>query len=292
MMRIILVSGFIFVFTAFFISCDPWNNGGNTDDYDLSEPGEYSVCSYTNDLDSSAYNDAIVIYPCKTSDGPFPAATLTGGISNSYNRVQWLAEHVATYGIIVIAITPTNRFASNTDIWKEAHIGGLEQLDEENSRPASPIYGLVDTDSLGIMGYSLGGGGALKAADELGRNVKAVLGLSPVELTNIENSLYRNITAATVCYTGTEDAPDIVTNIYNALPNNITKAYVNFVDAVHFDWMDILSSAQMQVRLKTAVVAWLKYYLDGDTSYYTYLNGAMQKAQNEAGWYTDYFFEE
>jgi dienelactone hydrolase len=290
MIKKLLVLGSIIAFTTFFIACEPGND--DTDDYDLSEPGEYSACSYTNNLDSSAYNDAIVIYPCETSDGPFPAATLTGGISNPYERVQWLAEHVATYGVIVIAMTPTNRYASNTDIWKEAHIGGIEQLEEENDRSASPIHNMVDTDSLGIMGYSLGGGGALKAADELGRDVKAVLGLSPVELTNIGNSLYRNITAATVCYTGTEDAPDIVTDIYDALPNNITKAYVNFVDAVHFDWMDILSSPEMQVRFKTAVVAWLKYYLDGDASYYTYLNGDMQEAQDDAGWYDDYIYEE
>ncbi len=138
---------FVLSLSVFFISCEP------PEDYELSEPGEYTECYYDTDLESSAYSSAFIVYPCETSEGPFPALTFTGGITNVKEQVAWLADHVVTYGFILIVMTPTNNMSVTTDVWENAMLGGLEMLESENNRSSSPIYNLVDTQRLGIMGF-------------------------------------------------------------------------------------------------------------------------------------------
>lgn len=266
------------------ISCDP------PEDYELSEPGDYTGCYYDTDLESSAYRSAFIVYPCETSDGPFPALTFTGGITNVKEQVAWLADHVVTYGFILIVMTPTNNMSVTTDIWENAMLGGLQMLESENNRPSSPIYNLVDMDRLGIMGFSMGGGGTLKAANTVGDKIKTALSLAPHE-SPVNPSMYTNISVPTVVTTGTNDSicpRNSVKAIFDCLPNDIERLFVNFTDAHHVDWMDFLGDETTQDRFKTFIVSWLKYYLTGNSSYETYLYGEMHNKQDAAGWFSEY----
>jgi hypothetical protein len=266
------------------ISCEP------PEEYELSEPGEYTRCYYDTDLESSAYSSAFIVYPCETSEGPFPALTFTGGITNVKEQVAWLADHVVTYGFILIVMTPTNNMSVNTDVWENAMLGGLEVLESENNRPSSSIYNLVDTKRLGIMGFSMGGGGTLKAANTVRGKIKTALSLAPHE-DPVDSSMYRNISVSTVVTTGTKDQicpRRSVKAIFDCLPNDIERFFVNFTDAHHVDWMNLMGDETTQDRFKTFIVSWLKYYLEGDSSYETYLSGKMHDLQNAAGWFTEY----
>lgn len=266
------------------ISCDP------PEDYELSGPGDYAGCYYDTDLESSAYRSAFIVYPCETSDGPFPALTFTGGITNVKEQVAWLADHVVTYGFILIVMTPTNNMSVTTDVWENAMLGGLEMLESENNRPSSPIYNLVDMNRLGIMGFSMGGGGTLKAADTVGNKIKTALSLAPHE-SPVNPSMYTNISVPTVVTTGTKDSicpRNSVKAIFDCLPNDIERLFVNFTDAHHVDWMDFLGDETTQDRFKTFIVSWLKYYLTGDSSYETYLYGEMHDKQDAASWFSEY----
>ena len=274
----------VFSLSLFCISCDP------PEDYELSEPGDYTGCYYDTNLESSAYRSAFIAYPCEASDGPFPALTFTGGITNVKEQVAWLADHLVTYGFILIVMTPTNNLSLTTDVWEKAMLGGLEMLESENSRPSSPIYNLVDTDSLGIMGYSMGGGGTLKAANTVGDKIKTALSLAPHEFL-VDPSMYANISVSTVVTTGTRDIicpRDSVWAISDCLPDHIERLFVNFTNADHLDWVDLLGDQETQDRFKTFIVSWLKYYLAGDFSFETYLYGDMHDKQDAAGWFTEY----
>jgi predicted dienelactone hydrolase len=266
------------------MSCDP------QEDYYLSEPGDYTGCYYDTDLESSEYCSAFIAYPCETSDGAFPALTFTGGLTNVKEQVAWLADHVVTYGFILIVMTPTNNMSLTTDVWKKAMLGGLQMLESENNRPSSPIYHLVDLDRLGIMGFSMGGGGTLKAANTMGEKIKTALSLAPHEAP-VNPSMYTHISVPTVVTTGTRDRicpRDSVWTIFNCLPNDIERLFVNFTKAHHVDWMNMLGDRETHDRFKTFIVSWLKYYLAGDSSYGTYLSGEMHDKQNAAGWFTEY----
>ena len=54
----------------------------------------------------------------------------------------------------------------------------LETLREENTRNASPLLGAIDEDKFAVSGWSMGGGGAQRAA-VLDNSIKGVVALCP-----------------------------------------------------------------------------------------------------------------
>lgn len=249
--------------------------------------GPERVCSYTSGLTSLSYASARVSYPCNLSKAA-PATTLTGGFTNTKEQMYWLADHLSSHGYIVITMTPSNILGTPLT-WERAHKGGIDKLKSENTRLLSAIRGKVDTNRLGIMGFSMGGGGTLLAAGDLGTQVKTAIPLAPWLGTLIPS--YRNIKAKTLVISGSSDSvafPGIIAGYYRNLPTSITRALAELRGADHSDFYSITASSSQQTRVKTLVTSWLKTHLNGDGSYLTYLNGAAHNSNVSAGWYTQY----
>ena len=66
-------------------------------------------------------------------------------------------DHVVSYGYIVIAPN-----TSNTGTVVEM-LQGVEWVIEQNGLPDSPLYGRVDTETIGAMGHSQSGAGTCRA---------------------------------------------------------------------------------------------------------------------------------
>ncbi len=251
---------------------DPPTGGGGPADL-----GTYSECTYSNGLSDSDYGSAQVFYPCETTDGPFPATTLTGGFTNTKEQMYWLAEHLVTHGNIVIAITPTNVLGT-APTWERAHKAGIAMLKAENSRSTSPIFGLVDTDNLQISGYSMGGGGALLAAHDLGDEIASVQAFAPFG----GGTTLSGVSAATICYAGGSDGtatPSAIINSFDSLPDTIERTYAEFTSIGHMEWVS--GSDENQDKFKTYITSWMKVYLDGDDSYSEFIDG-------NQGWFDDF----
>ncbi|PTU74670.1 alpha/beta hydrolase family protein [Pseudomonas mangrovi] len=249
--------------------------------------GGERVCTYTSGLTSFSYRSARVSYPCNLS-GTAPATTLTGGFTNTKEDMYWLADHLSSHGYIVITMTPTNTLGTPLT-WETAHKGGIDKLRSENSRFGSAIRGKVDTNRLGIMGFSMGGGGTLLAAADLGSQVKTAVPLAPWLGTLYPS--YRNISAKTLIISGSSDTvafPSTIAGYYRNLPSGLTRGLAEVRGASHFDWFGFTASNAQQTRFKTLTTAWLKTYLTGDTSYQTYFNGTEHNRNVSAGWYTQY----
>lgn len=232
-------------------------------------PGDYSECSYTSGLSHSDYSSARVFYPCETEDGPFAATTVTGGWTNTKEDMDWLSEHVVTHGYIVFAMTPNNNTGNNPE-WERAHKAGISMLESENAESGSPIYGLVDTGALQVMGFSKGGGGALLASSDLGSQIQSTQALAPYMDSGYDLS---GVDSATITYTGTEDtiaSPGAVVDMYNSLPDAIERTLAYFDGVTHLDWVN---GGSYQDRMKTYITSWMKVYLDGDASYEEYIDG-------------------
>ena len=248
--------------------------------------GGQSVCNYSLGLSSLSYQSARVSYPCNLS-GTAPATTLTGGYTNTKEDMYWLADHLTSHGYIVITMTPNNNLGLPPG-WATAHKGGIDKLKSENTRLGSAIRGKVDTSKLGIMGFSMGGGGTLLAAGDLGSQIKTAVPLAPWLGVSIPS--YRNIKAKTLVISGASDTvafPGTIAGYYNNLPA-ITKGLAEVRGASHLDWFGVTASSSQQTRFKTLTTAWLKTYLTGDTSYQTYFNGTEHQKNVSAGWYTQY----
>jgi len=252
-----------------------------------SSSGSDTVCSYTSGLSSTGYSSARVSYPCGLSKASYPSTTLTGGYTNTKEQMYWLANHLTSHGYIVITMTPNNIYGT-PPVWQTAHKAGITKLKAENTRTTSPIYNKVNVNKLSLSGFSMGGGGTLLAAADLKSEIKTAIPLAPYLGTSSPN--YSSINAKTLIQAGSNDTvsyPSTVASYYQSLPTSISRALATFNGASHLDWIDTGNKTQ-QARFKTLITSWMKVYLDGDSEYFTYLDGAEHDKQLAESWYTRY----
>ncbi len=245
--------------------------------------GSFTRCSY-KPPSNPGYLTAEVWYPCETTKGPFGATTLMAGYFNSHDDMRWLAYHLVTHGYIIYAMTPAD-VMGNTPFWTEAHKAGIAMLKSENTRIDSKIKGLVDPNKLQLLGYGKGGGGALLASAGLGSEVKSTQALAPFMDKGYD---LEGIKSATICYAGRNDdnsPPGKVVSMYKDF--SFEKALVYFKNFPYADWVNT-GDAVHQTQAKTYITSWMKYYLDGDKNYETYIYGEQHESHLQAGWFYDF----
>jgi alpha-beta hydrolase superfamily lysophospholipase len=247
--------------------------------YDPGRKGPYAVSSSTETLADPAYNSAIIYYPSDPEARIIGASTLSGGFTNTKEQMSWLAEHLASHGVITLVFTPTNNQSLNPNIWATGHKGGFQKLKSEAQRAGSPIQGKVDEKKIGIMGFSMGGAGTILAVNELGSSVKAAVPICA----------FRPVTPTAaiplLLLTGTNDTVAIPANIiaaYAAMPETSPKALANFNGMTHLDVVNGGAAAQHE-NLAYYATAWYRVYMAEDGRYKTYLSGDEQKKKVEAG---------
>ena len=258
--------------------------------------GPYAACYYTANVSKPQFAAPRLYYPCAPGTAPsgaiasgvFAASTLTPGYTNSSSVIFWLADHAATHGFIVLAVEPDGSTWGNNPDWRDAHKDAYAELIEENARAGSPIQGHVNTNEIQIMGFSKGGGGALMAGQALtqeGKVIGAVQALAPYYDTW---SAVNAITAPTAIHGGSSDSIAPVGShaqpMYNGL-NTSTKRMLGVYSGLsHTEWYS--GSGTMRYKMKQYITSWMKVYLDGNTAYQTYLNGA----NHQASWFTSYTY--
>lgn len=122
------------------------------------------VTSYTKNI--SATNSVADIYfpspsNLKTANYSFPIALLLQGANVDKSDYSNYASTVAGYGFVVVV--PNNERtlppATNGLFAETSQINAvLTQMRIENSLPNSPVAGIVNTEKLGLLGHSFGGG--------------------------------------------------------------------------------------------------------------------------------------
>jgi pimeloyl-ACP methyl ester carboxylesterase len=145
----------------------------------ITNPGPYQVAT----LDESDgirngpdYDGATIYYP---TDGTPPYASIalvTGFFSEPEDIEEW-GPFYASHGIVVINIG-TNFGGDLPDARADGLLDALETLRQENVRNGSPLEGDIDDTKFAVGGWSMGGGGAQRAA-VLDPSIKAVVALCP-----------------------------------------------------------------------------------------------------------------
>ncbi len=258
---------------------------------DPGATGPYTKCTYIPPA-NAAYAEAKVWYPCNVT-GTLAATTLISGGTKVYSDYAKLAEHLASHGYIVFAMTPANPVLLSNSAWTSAQKAGILQLKKENTRTGTsanpnPIKGKINTAKLQVLGHSLGGGGTLLAAASLGTGIKTAQALTPA-IMGSTLSLSR-IKAKTNIIAGVNDTtalPLLVSVYYNSLPLTLDRTFMVFYGVDH--WTFINTGAEpYQSRVFKYITAFMKYHLDGNTAYQTYLYGAEFNNDFNAGWYLRY----
>jgi len=259
--------------------------GGDSIAEGPSAEGEYEICEYTQGLSNRGYGSATISYPCATEDGPFPATTVIGGLTNTKNQMTWISDNLTSHGFVVIRLTPN--FPIGLPVgWVTSQRAGYEQLIIENNEN-SPVEGLIDEDAIGLLGYSFGARGAILVADELGDKIKAVVAFAPYNDTPSEWDL-SNIEAATLIAIGTNDVVAIPRNAkgqFEGLPNHLSAVYAEISGSTH---LSFINTGGFHNKYKTLATSWLSMQLEEDDSYETYLYGDKHHEHEQDRWFREY----
>lgn len=239
--------------------------GGRADDNpEPTHPIERDIEAETGDLDvltdelsaadvDDAFGGGTVYYPDDDSQ-KYGVIAAAPGLGADESMVAWYGDMLASHGFVTITLNTTTVEASPDE--RGAQL--LEALDYvvEDSVAADR----ADADRLGVLGHSMGGGGALVAAAER-REIRSVVSLTPYYEGERD---WSKVVAPTLIIGGAMDeiAPvsDHAEPLYDGLDKARQKAYLN-LNGDHF----IANSPSKIVTEQ--VLAWTKRFVDDDSGY-------------------------
>ena len=162
----------------------------------------------------------------------------------------------------------------------------------------SPISGILDIETFGGIGLSMGGGGCIEATGAHNSEIDASVPLAPAG-TNSAKAAAQNITVPTQLQVGNNDGmvpPDRVVPFYsNLILDTTVKEYLSITGGNHIGFIDefvakiaewlgiddprgIEFEEQRQISSKY-FTAWFQYHLKDLDEYFTYIFG--EEAQND-----------
>mgnify|MGYP000383257432 CR=1 FL=1 len=145
----------------------------------LTNPGPYEVATLTEAdglRNGPDYQGATVYYPTNATP-PFASIAIVPGFTALPSSVEEWGPFYASHGIVTIIIG-TNSLFDFPEERAAALIDALETMRQENTRSTSPLENQLDVDKFAVSGWSMGGGGAQRAA-VLDNTIKGVVALCP-----------------------------------------------------------------------------------------------------------------
>ncbi|MGD8863053.1 MAG: hypothetical protein PVI30_23770 [Myxococcales bacterium] len=225
-----------------------------------SAPGTFQVESYTSGYeDSPAYLDATIWYPAD-NPGPFGGVAVVPGFVSPQSSIAPWGAFLASHGFVVITIG-TNSGGDPPEVRAEALLAALGTLESENARSGGPVEGLVDTDRFALMGWSMGGGGTLIAAND-NPQLKAAIPLAAWR----PGGTFPNNKVPTLLFAGDTDplAGGQSPGFYASIPGSTPKMLIEVVTGDHWLFND---PANLNGEVGRFGLSWLKVFVDGDDRY-------------------------
>jgi triacylglycerol lipase len=243
-----------------------------TDEVNVAVEGPHTFATFTEGTDAPEYAGGLVYYP-DDSDGPFPAMVLSPGLTADNTDYEVWGRVLASHGIVILLIQPTS-----TGDWNDARStdlqAGLEVVKSLNT--SGPLAGKIDVNNIGFMGHSMGGGGTLIAADEVGDQIQAAIPTQPYA----PGASFPGVTCPILIIAAENDGVAVTASNaythYESIPETTKKIFLEGAGADHYFSTDRFED-DFETNARYAV-AFLKLYLEGDTRYETYLFGAEHEA--------------
>lgn len=151
----------------------------NVKEENLTNPGPFEVETLTEAdgiRNGPDYLGATIYYPTNATP-PYASIAIVPGYVSYPSSVETWGPFYASHGIVTIIIG-TNSIYEYPEARAIALLDALETIKQENSRINSPLEGALNLDQLAVSGWSMGGGGAQRAA-VLDNSISSVVALCP-----------------------------------------------------------------------------------------------------------------
>lgn len=242
----------------------------------LSRSGPHEIRAYTSAPVPEAYARATIYYPMET-DALISGVSIAPGYTQSQRHINWWGSRLATHGYAVLVLD-TNTPEDGPEARAAALEAGIEVLREEGGREGSPLHGRIDARRMAVMGHSMGGGGALAAAQDNSARLAAAIPFTPW----FPDGDFSNMEVPTMIIAAAADriAPvdEHAWPFFQSLPEQTPRAYLEIADGNHFIGNNM--SPQWHPLLGRYAIAWLKIHMDGDERYRRFIEGDI--AENDA----------
>lgn len=249
-------------------------------------PGPYATDQFNFTLGATG---ATVFYPgangVVAAGGPFAGLVLGHGFARSRSNHSANGVFLASHGFIVVTVDFPNPTAPDYTVWAAKISAALTWLETENVNPASRFYGHIATNQFGVLGHSAGGMAAWVAAGQDNR-IKAIMPLDPVPASGADlNALGAGLTMPSGWAAAPPSSCNASASYTQVYPLTAAAQRAQYVvtNATHCDFEDPTdflctlacgsSSSTRRQIIRRYAVAWLQYYLVGDTDYYYYIHG-------------------
>ena len=251
----------------------------------LGVPGPYQVAFYTQLPDVPEYGDATLYFPANKGT-TFGGVAIAPGFTESQENIEWWGRHLASHGFAVLTLD-TNNLRDNPALRAEALMAAVEVLRGENSRSGGPLIGKIDGERMAVMGHSMGGGGALLAANAHSEQLKAAIPFTPW----LPDADFSAVAVPTLLIAGEIDriasVADHAWPHFESLSDAIPKMYLEIKGGNHFiansvtDNEGLAPNIDVHDLLGAMGVAWLKLFVDGDEAYRDFVFGELPAQDRE-----------
>lgn len=238
--------------------------------------GPFSFSNINVSSSAQGFGNGTIYYPTNApADCTFGVLSVVPGFLANENSIDWWGPRLSSHGFIVITIN-TNSIADQPGSRALQSIAALNYVVDLGNSSSSAISGMVDSTKQGVMGWSMGGGGALRAAAD-NPYLKAAMPQAPF---NSGSNDFDEITVPTLIIACENDTVASVgvhaSPFYNKISSSTKKAFLEINNGSH----TCANGGSNRDVLGKYGVSWMKRFMDEDTRYSQFLCGINQSGDS------------
>lgn len=244
----------------------------------LTNPGPFEIATLTEAdgiRNGPDYAGATIYYPTDATP-PYSSIAIVPGFTAAPSSVEEWGPFYASHGIVTIIIGTNSPF-DFPEARANALLDALETLRVENTRASSPLEGELDINKFAVSGWSMGGGGAQRAA-VLDNTIKSIVALCPW----LPNASLSHTTPVLI-FSGENDPtapPEQHANLhYNETPNTTNKLLFEVENGNH----SVANTPNGANGLVGQIaLSWLRLQMEDDECYCPLLEDELLDNPSEA----------
>jgi hypothetical protein len=200
-----------------------------------------------------------------------PLITWGNGTGSTPTMYKVLLNNLASHGFVVIGSNSLN-VGQGTPA---PMLVGVTWVLAQNDDPASELYHTIDTTHIGATGHSQGAFATSSAATDSRITTSVPICGAMTE---------KNLHGPAMFFCGGQDTLVGCSGAQNALTavTTLPAMFAEYVSADHGSWMSFMGSKPSIVE--TAITAWMRVHLMGDTTLRPWFYGASCKLCADSAW--------